>query len=435
MSSKCARVDEEMSGDDCGFAGEEPISSDEQPNDSDLEFLDDDIEEDEMDRNAVDRSFDALLADSQPMSSPEVIVKSKAAKKAIGQNKRKAERKVQAVAGARRLKKPSAAVAAVRDRGVNARNWCMTMYDCASLSSIFALSNDAFPVNAATMLVDKFKEKKIDVSYLIAGKEVCPTTSRVHLQCFVQFASKKRLTCLKKVETTIHWESCKGTPAQNYTYCSKEGMFSEFGSIPLTGAQATTKMWEDTLDLARKGNYLEINPRILITQVKNLEHIQRRFGIRTEFVNPTFHTGVWIYSKTPGRGKTDCLLAQFPSIYKKAQDLQWNDYTGQEYAVIDDFSQGNAKPLAGDLKLWTHHQAFIGRILYGTVPVHLRRLFVTSNYSIEDLFHHFGPEIYEPIRMRFRSFNWDIGNLKWSDRALDCWSEDNILLCPLGDTI
>nr|QKV51120.1 putative replication associated protein [Crucivirus sp.] len=432
MASRMSTLHEESEGEDLGFAGEEAISSDEQMNTDDESFLDDGIQETEVDHNAVDRALDALLSDGESqLGTPEVSV---AAQKAKATNKRKANGRSQRAAQRRRNGEAPAKPARKSDRGVNARNWCFTIYDCPKFAAVFALDDATFPVEGARMVKEIFEAAKVSVSYLFLGKEVCPTTNRIHLQCFSQFATKKRLTCLKKVEKSIHYEACKGTPQQNRDYCKKGGLLSELGELPLTGAQATKVMWDDTLMHARKGDMLAINSRILITQVRNLERIHQRFGIRTEFLNPKAHTGVWIFSRTPGRGKTDCLSAQFPAIYKKAQDLQWNDYSGQEFAVIDDFAAEAAKRLAGELKLWTHHESFTGRILYGTVPVHLRRLFVTSNYSLEELFQPLGDQIYLPIKARFRCFNWDDGDITWDQRAPDCWSEDNILKCPLGET-
>ena len=407
----------------------------------DLDFLDDgeDISEGEDDRNAIDMAMECATRGVLNLNGEEVSIN---ATRRIRGNKRKAERKKQAVAVARRA--GSVTTSSAGDRGANQRNWCFTGYVCPELQSLFDLPDDDFVSQCSSLMCLMFEAKKIAVSFLCVGKESCPTTGRIHLQCFAQFASKKRISCLKKVCPTIHWECCKGTPNQNRDYCrgihatkslvTPNVLFSEKGDLPLTGAEGTKQLWVETLELARRGSFLDISPRILISQVRNLEHIHRRFGHRVEFVNPMFHTGVWIYSRRPGRGKTSSLRAQFPSVYLKAQDHQWNDYSGQEYALIDDFALDQAKSLGPLLKNWTDHLMFPGRVLYGTVQVHLRHLFVTSNYSLFEMFGHLGEQIYQPIRIRFREFDWDDGDLTWQDRAADCWSEANILSCPLGET-
>lgn len=456
-SRKRAAVDEQDNG---LLLCDEVRSEDGSVHESDDEFLNDsEISANSDDYRAIDGAVNAAMegvlsmggeevsAYRPPRGSKRVISNSSddeaevsvQASKAIKKNKRKADNRVKA----KKRTGVTTKVAKITDRGHNMKNWCFTVYDCPEFNSVFLIDDDQFVAQAANSMVQIFATAHVAIAYLCVGKESCPTTNRLHLQCFVQFTTKKRMSSLSKVASTIHWESCKGTPRQNREYCrgihpSKSltvpnALFSEFGVIPLTGSEATQNLWQETLDHARKNEMLSINPRILITQVKNLEHIQRKFGLRAEFVNPLHHTGVWIYSTSSGRGKTDCLKEQFPSIYLKAADTHWNDYSGEEHALIDDFALGDAKTLAASLKLWCHHQSFKGRVLYGTVTVHLRRLFVTSNYSLERLFCDMGPEVYEPIRLRFRQFNWDLGNLSWDQRAKDCWSETNILKCPLGE--
>ena len=65
--------------------------------------------------------------------------------------------------------------------------------------------------------------------YLIYGREV-GDEGTPHLQGYVQLKKITRLTGMKKLHPTAHWEVAKGTEEQNRTYCSKEGDFQEFGT-------------------------------------------------------------------------------------------------------------------------------------------------------------------------------------------------------------
>jgi len=57
----------------------------------------------------------------------------------------------------------------------------------------------------------------------IIGKEV-GDEGTPHLQGFINFYTKKRMSQLKKLHPSqIHWEKCKGTQLQNVQYCSKGG--------------------------------------------------------------------------------------------------------------------------------------------------------------------------------------------------------------------
>lgn len=78
---------------------------------------------------------------------------------------------------------------------------------------------------------NKFLENiKFETSKGVVGKEVCPTTGTPHLQGFVSFIKKKRLTELKKdYHITIHWEPAKASAASNFTYCTKSKDYVEWG--------------------------------------------------------------------------------------------------------------------------------------------------------------------------------------------------------------
>lgn len=83
-----------------------------------------------------------------------------------------------------------------------ARNWCFTINnwndgDCELL-------------------------EKMPTKFLIYGKET-GENGTPHLQGYVQMQKKIRLTGLKKLHRTAHWEIAKGSPQQNIEYCSKDG--------------------------------------------------------------------------------------------------------------------------------------------------------------------------------------------------------------------
>ena len=307
------------------------------------------------------------------------------------------------------------------------------------------LTEEGFSDYVCANIVDRFMSKNIGVAFMCAGKEKAPTTGTRHLQMFIAFDSKRRKTALVKAVPEIAYFASNGTVAENVEYCEgtceKKGnvrnpFFSVFGERPCTGAQATKEKWSKVLSLCRAGKVeevAELDPRFFLTQVKNLEYVARRYcNARPAFVNPVAHTGIWIWSRVSGAGKTSAVRRQWPTIYQKAHDLLWNDYEFQETALLDDFSREDAKSLGPALKNWCDHLPFSGRILYGTVQVHLRHFIVTSNYSIDDLFGNMGVEIYGPIMNRFRVFEWNDG-VSWQDRPIDCFSEGNVLAKSLGD--
>lgn len=64
-----------------------------------------------------------------------------------------------------------------------------------------------------------------------------------HLQGYIQFHDAVRFGTLKKKLTRAHLIVARGTPQQNISYCSKDGLdnFYEFGEPPTTGGSIRTK--------------------------------------------------------------------------------------------------------------------------------------------------------------------------------------------------
>jgi hypothetical protein len=65
----------------------------------------------------------------------------------------------------------------------------------------------------------------------IIGKEVAPDTGTPHLQGYFYFRNARALKKMKEINPRAHWEKAQGSPAQNFTYCSKENNFEQSGMI------------------------------------------------------------------------------------------------------------------------------------------------------------------------------------------------------------
>lgn len=67
--------------------------------------------------------------------------------------------------------------------------------------------------------------------YSIFGRETCATTSKTHLQGYIEFQKPKRLAGVKSYlnDPTAHCEPRKGPREAARDYCKKEGDFVEQG--------------------------------------------------------------------------------------------------------------------------------------------------------------------------------------------------------------
>lgn len=69
-----------------------------------------------------------------------------------------------------------------------------------------------------------FRSQNLYIIGKEVGKEGTP-----HLQGYVEFTSRMRLTALKKIISRAHWEKAKGDIESNIKYCSKDGDFQHKG--------------------------------------------------------------------------------------------------------------------------------------------------------------------------------------------------------------
>lgn len=83
----------------------------------------------------------------------------------------------------------------------------------------FTLNN--YSENDKILLTEKFNSSK---DLYIIGEEI-GESGTPHLQGYVNFSNKIRLTALKKINPKIHWEKCKGSEEDNIKYCSKDNKY------------------------------------------------------------------------------------------------------------------------------------------------------------------------------------------------------------------
>lgn len=73
------------------------------------------------------------------------------------------------------------------------------------------------------------------ITYLVIGREV-GDSGTPHLQGFVCFSRRKTFNVVKAlINERIHIEGARGTSDQAATYCKKDGAYTEFGTVPISG--------------------------------------------------------------------------------------------------------------------------------------------------------------------------------------------------------
>ena len=76
-----------------------------------------------------------------------------------------------------------------------------------------------------------------EVTYLVFGKEVAPTTGTPHLQGYIEWSKRKTLSVCRRLLSRCHIEIARGSPQQCAIYAKKDGDFLEFGTISKQGSR------------------------------------------------------------------------------------------------------------------------------------------------------------------------------------------------------
>lgn len=186
---------------------------------------------------------------------------------------------------------------------------------------------------------EKAEFVKLCNQYYIIGKESCPTTKRMHYQCYGEFKGQISFEKIKKLMPTAHIEARKGTVMDAVMYCKKDGDFLEVGEPKRQGARedlATVKA------MATSG--ASVRDIILQLEEPNYQAIRTAEKL-VEYLRPerTCKPYVrWFWGET-GSGKTrkavELAEAEVKDNYWMSMDsLQWWDgYDGQKFIIIDDF--------------------------------------------------------------------------------------------------
>lgn len=95
--------------------------------------------------------------------------------------------------------------------------------------------------------LEDIKTKFDAAEYYVFGEEICPTTGKAHLQCFVYFKNPRSEKAVWKIIPGVHVETCKGSPEQNRNYCVKSGKYHEKGECPRQGKRSDLDEIRDVL--------------------------------------------------------------------------------------------------------------------------------------------------------------------------------------------
>lgn len=252
--------------------------------------------------------------------------------------------------------------------GKQSRGWCYTFnnYTDATITVLSALAPT--------------------VTYLIYGKEKCPTTGTPHLQGYLYYKNKRRFKSVKKeLPDGCHIESAQGNPQQNHDYCIKEGDFTEYGVLPKAGKRVDL---DDFGSMVRESDNAPTETDLLI----NHAAIVARYPLFVDRVINHFHAPVqlettdnlWLYGVSGG-GKS-YHARTLGEYYSKDVTNQWFcGYNNEPNIIIEEVQPCHGVALAHLLKKLADVYVVQVQVKNGSKKIRPKRIIITSNYSIEQM--------------------------------------------------
>lgn len=264
------------------------------------------------------------------------------------------------------------------------RNWCFTLNNYTNEEYMAACCEESY------------------IKYGIVGKEV-GDQGTPHLQGYYHMHNAIMLKKLKAKLPRGHWEICKGSPAENIAYCSKENNTYSWGVKPLSQqekGELGKRKWDEAYHNAIEGNFDAIDKSILISQYGNLKRIYNDHHKKPTGIDVL--PGIWVYGMS-GTGKSRMIWDKYPDSYRKMMNKWWDNYNMEQVVVLEDVDKESAKWISFYLKIWGDHYPFRAEVKGGSIMIRPSIVIVTSQYQINELWQ--DDETRDAISRRYRLVN------------------------------
>lgn len=270
-----------------------------------------------------------------------------------------------------------------------ALHWCFTLNNYTD-DDQFKLRElgDAIPNNG--------------VVYLVFGRET-GSQNTPHLQGYISFRDRKRLAQVKSaVSSRAHFEVARGSPEENRAYCTKDGDFEEFGTLPAPRGNRSDLV--SVASAIREGKSIraisESDPSSVLRYGSGLLRLR-------QFYRPV-RSGppqIWVFWGPPGSGKTRRVheFANHEELWIHSGMGCWFDgYDSQLSVLFDDFD-GSWFSLTFLLKLLDRY-VFPVPVKGGFTWWNPKNIYITSNIDPNEWYPNAKQVHVAALKRRLREF-------------------------------
>lgn len=228
------------------------------------------------------------------------------------------------------------------------------------------------------------------LSYAIAGYEECPTTGRKHLQCYFKFVHQIAVASVRTLLAPNHVEVAQGTAIDNRTYCSKDGVFKEWGRAPRQGKRKDIDELKDAIVQGKTKYQIVEEGEIALTTTLNMYDKLAAVINKGKMTRSFRIMENKFYFGDSGTGKTRDAMAEGGDSVFKADliDKGWYDgYDGEKTLVIDDFDAEAAKSIGTKwLKNLLDGHPLTLNVKGASAIAMFTKVIITSNHTFRDCF-------------------------------------------------
>lgn len=234
-------------------------------------------------------------------------------------------------------------------------------------------------------LIGAFKN---ECTYYCVGKEV-GNSGTPHLQGYAMFKKSYRFNTIKnRFFARAHLEYAKGSAESNRTYCSKDGVFEEGGTMPRRGSGNSSRevlamSFVESMDRGRPGmvDFAALQPGTWYFSGYQL--LRNYYALQPATERPDVSV-TWIYGE-PGVGKSRKAHEEMPQAFvKEPRTKWWNGYCLEKEVIIDDFGPGGID--INHLLRWFDRYKCYVESKGGMLPLLATKFIVTSNFSPQSVF-------------------------------------------------